>query len=367
MKTATCLLMLLACLGPVWAGPADSPRGAGPPAPPPAGLNPKLQAPINSWDEAVPLGNGLLGGLLWGQDNLLRLSLDRGDLWDERPATGIRLEEFNWPNIIQLVRAGKAGEANRIMDHPYSQPHPTKLPGGRLEIELPAGTKLTAFELDLATAQGYAWLADGNKAEVFFSAVKPVALLRIPGPEVKGLKLVTPFGQAQTGDSGPNSAAARALGYPAAKFSSEGAASWYVQEAAEGLSYCVCAGSKRAADHTLLAVTVTSTADGPGFVDLAKRRVAEALAAGYAAMLEPHVAWWKAFWAKSSVTLPETEYAILRQYYLVRYFYGAASRKGAPPMPPSAGLDTVTAAPSYVRPICSPLPSPMAVSRPRLS
>ena len=25
----------------------------------------RLEAPINTWDEAIPLGNGLLGGLLW--------------------------------------------------------------------------------------------------------------------------------------------------------------------------------------------------------------------------------------------------------------------------------------------------------------
>src|ERR1039457_6343382 len=44
---------------------------------PNASLNPKLQAPIKTWDEAIPLGNGLLGGLVWGEGNVLRLSLDR--------------------------------------------------------------------------------------------------------------------------------------------------------------------------------------------------------------------------------------------------------------------------------------------------
>ena len=43
-----------------------------------------LEAPIETWDEAIPLGNGLLGGLLWGSANTIHLSLDRGDLWDER-------------------------------------------------------------------------------------------------------------------------------------------------------------------------------------------------------------------------------------------------------------------------------------------
>jgi hypothetical protein len=44
----------------------------------------ELVAPIATWDEAIPLGNGLTGGLLWGQDRTLRLSLDRADLWDLR-------------------------------------------------------------------------------------------------------------------------------------------------------------------------------------------------------------------------------------------------------------------------------------------
>ena len=39
----------------------------------------ELAAPIATWDEGVPLGNGLTGGLLWGGGNTINLSLDRGD------------------------------------------------------------------------------------------------------------------------------------------------------------------------------------------------------------------------------------------------------------------------------------------------
>ena len=63
---------------------------------PDASLNPRLTAPIATWDEAIPLGNGLMGGLLWGETNLIRLSLDRGDLWDERPAPGDPLGSFTY-------------------------------------------------------------------------------------------------------------------------------------------------------------------------------------------------------------------------------------------------------------------------------
>ena len=51
---------------------------------PAAADNTVIEAPVTSWDDAVPLGNGMLGGLFWGEGTTLRLSLDRGDLWDER-------------------------------------------------------------------------------------------------------------------------------------------------------------------------------------------------------------------------------------------------------------------------------------------
>ena len=64
---------------------------------------------------------------------------------------------------------------------------------------------------------------------------------------------------------------------------------------------------------------------------LAKRRVRAALETGWDALREPHAAWWARFWSQSRVSIPDPD--ILRHYYLVQYFYGAASRRGAPPMP----------------------------------
>jgi alpha-L-fucosidase 2 len=64
---------------------------------------------------------------------------------------------------------------------------------------------------------------------------------------------------------------------------------------------------------------------------LAQDWVKRALAAGYESSLRPHALWWEQFWSQSSVMLPDPH--ILQHYYLVRYFYGAASRRGAPPMP----------------------------------
>jgi hypothetical protein len=38
-----------------------------------------------SWDEAVPLGNAIVGSLVWQKNGALRMSLDHVGLWDLRP------------------------------------------------------------------------------------------------------------------------------------------------------------------------------------------------------------------------------------------------------------------------------------------
>lgn len=336
---------------------------------PDAALNMKLAAPIRTWDEALPLGNGLLGGLLWGETNLLRLSLDRGDLWDLRTPPEIREPGFTFQNMQRLVRERNQKEIGRLFDEPYNHPTPTKIPAGRLEIVLDPAQSVEKFELNLATAEGRAWLGNDQRCEAFFSATKPVALLRIIGPEPKEIRLRLPGSGG--GDTGPSSHAVAKLGYPAAQVGSEGRARWLVQETAGPLTYCVFAESRRLPDATLIAVTVSAIASEGDAVNSSSRResalnsssgsdgadsrpllrgagressdevrevlgearrlVSAALRQGYDAALKPHAAWWAKFWAQSAVTIPEPD--IQRHYYLVRYFYGATSRRGAPPMP----------------------------------
>lgn len=303
----------------------------------------ELSAPISAWDEAVPLGNGLLGGLLWGEGNTIRLSLDRGDLWDERPAKNMPWDQFTFANLQRLVREKKAAEINAVFDRNYSDVHPTKIPAGRLEVTLGTSQSVKRFELDMKNACGRAWLEDGKKIEIFFCATEPsvgwvsdpssalapragrfrdssynVAMVRIPGAEPKTLRLLPP-------------ASVKQLGYPDPRFGQEGRAQWFLQEATDGLRYCVSIESKRMDDTTVLAVTVTSTRDGPDPVAIARRRVSAALQSGYSKLFEAHAAWWSRFWSASQVEVPDVE--LLRHHNLVQYFYGSASRRGAPPIP----------------------------------
>ncbi len=292
--------------------------------------NLRLTAPITTWDEAIPLGNGLLGGLLWGEGGTLRLSLDRGDLWDNRTPPEIHEPGFTYANLQALVKARDQREITRLFDAPYGHPTPTKIPAGRLEVALDPDQPFEWFGLNLAAAEAHVSRRGVATVDAIASAVEPVILLRIPGPEPSNIRLLVP-GAGGGGDTGPDSHAVASLGYPPATTGRDGSLRWFEQRTAGPLRYVVCVGDRREGDVTLLAVAITSTNDAEDPLALARRRVATALDAGYDAAKTAHAAWWSAFWSRSRVTIPEPE--IARQYALVQYFYGAASRAGAPPMP----------------------------------
>lgn len=295
-----------------------------------------LSAPVKTWDEALPLGNGLTGGLLWGEKNIIRLSLDRGDLWDER-TNGEKewWKKYTYAKGVEAIKQKKFDDVNQWWDAPYDGVSPTKLPAGRVEIKMPASEQVRSFELNLATAEGFAHFNSNTLIKALYSAVSPVTMLSIKGVAPDSIYLLSTldvFRRSHGEDGGPSSGGSvRSLGYADAIKSTNGNAQWYIQEAADGLKYCVFIQSKQLSGETLLAVTITSTNDSNDFLALASSRCTQALQKGYEGLLKPHAKWWANFWQKSSVCIPDA--AVQKQYNLVQYFYGAASRADAPPMP----------------------------------
>lgn len=303
---------------------------------PKANTNLVLKAPITTWDEAIPLGNGLLGGLLWGEKNTIRLSLDRGDLWDERTYGEKEWwEKRTYAKGAALLAAQQYDSLDGWWNEPYNGLTPTKLPAGRIEIKLPAIETVERFDLNLATAEGTAFFNSNTSIKTFFSATEKVALISIRNSEPDSINLLSTIDlyyknqKVKVGIS--NAGTILKLGYPIAEKGFSNDAKWYIQEAAEGLKYCVYVQIKKTPTETLVVITITSSKDTKDFVALARKRCSTALNQGYTKVLAAHAAWWKKFWQQSSVSVPDT--AIQKHYNLVQYFYGSASRIDAPPMP----------------------------------
>jgi len=313
MKLLLLVVFLLAASSLSACGFANTPAGVGPGEP----ASVELTAPINRWDEAIPLGNGLLGGLLWGRDGQINLSLDRGDLWDLRTPEPLTADDWTYATIQKLVAEKNQAKLVAMFDKPYqSFPYPTKIPAGRLELTFASPHTAKAFRLDLKQAVGRVDFGAAT-LEAFYCADQPVAILRVTGAQPT-VRILAP-------------AALKKLGSPPAEMGSDGAVTWYLQEAALGLKYAGVVASRKSEDGLEIALTVASTKDGPDPVAVGKQRVAAALAAGYEKLRRPHERWWADFWSRSGVRVPDP--GVQAHYDLVQYFYGAASRRGAPPMP----------------------------------
>ena len=271
-----------------------------------------LEAPINRWDEAIPLGNGLVGGLLWGGDGDVRLSLDRGDLWDLREHPVFSDGTFGYETIISMARAGNTDELNERYTH--KSPFPTKLPGARLVIERD-DLKATSFDLDMGRAMGSVNL-EGGEIECYLHATSPLVVFSLPEPDFD-FHLV------------PNEAV-KILGYRPAEVTVEGRRAWLSQDAALGLRYVVYCEAGEVDGENLLMATVTTNRDREDPLELAAENVGKAIGVGPRDLRKAHNRWWADFWSRSSVSIPDAR--IQGQYNLVQYLYGAGSRVGAPPL-----------------------------------
>ncbi len=287
----------------------------------------EINGPITRWDEAIPLGNGLTGCLVWGKKNKLRFSLDRGDLWDNRKPKEILEAGFTYENIKKLVKENNKNEISRLSDTPYRSPYPTKLPGVRLSVELDSKFIADKFQLDMGKALASVEFKHGKSVKVFSSSASPVTLIRCPG-DVKFL-----FKKRGGADSGvgQSRASVSKLGYADPIKGTDGDNIWWKQITPQGLEYGVYVARRKVGSETILAVSFTSTNDTADYIALAKSLTNAALDNGFDNELAEHKEWWLDFWGKSDINLPDLKHE--RYYRLMQYYYGSASRKGSPPMP----------------------------------
>lgn len=289
---------------------------------------------ITCWDEALPLGNGDIGCLIWNNSDSLRFSLDKGGIWDcSNPPESQK--NFTYADILDCVRRRNQKKLYKKYDACYHKPTPTKLPAGKLILDLGVQENIVS-ELDFMTAQ--ADLEAGTvKVKAFIHACENYGLIEINktgvtltidnpkyGKERKPLFQRVSSGTVQS---------LKNLHYPNAEFFKEqenGIEYQYFIQPTNDRFYGIVTAKCEENGKTLIAYTV-GVGKSRDFADLCKNTVRSALETGYDTAFLSHKAWWKQYWEKSCISLPDK--LLEKQWYLNNYLLGSCSRKGFFPMP----------------------------------
>jgi len=301
---------------------------------PEAAHNLDYSDPATTWDEAMPLGNGLLGALVWGDGDPLRISLDRTDLWDLRPVPEFHTEQYSYAMMRKWVAEGRIEDLHRLYDNPYGHPGPTKIPAGRIELSLGAKAQFQNAVLDLSRAVTVVRFANGQTADVFVHATKPFGMIRVASASPEGFVLLAPpFAEEITEEAGANKISAgdlATLRYKAPERHAGEGWTGYLQEGWGGFRFAVVLMWQKSEAGWDGTWSVATSNDSSNPLKEARRTCQRALKRGFDKMLAEHCRWWSAYWEQASVEVPNA--VIERQWYLETYKFGAAARADTPPI-----------------------------------
>lgn len=286
---------------------------------------------IYNWDDGLPLGNGNIGCLVWGNGKQLRLSIDKSDLWDCSGAT-VPGGDFTYSALRKLVAHKRKRKISKIFDTPYENPTPTKLPAGKIIIELEEKALDSSI---LNIAQAFAHIKAGNdEIETFVDAENPIGFIRSNNP-IK-LKIENPqYGKSsnkrQRKLKQENTKSLKSLQYEKAITGAEEIDGikykYFTQKINDELTYGIIIGIL----DNIAAYTVSLAKNKEKALNNAITLLNRALNAGYTEYFNKHKKWWENFWNESYVDLPDKYYE--QKWYITNYLSGSCSREGAAPMP----------------------------------
>jgi len=288
--------------------------------------NLKFDSLAKRWDEGIPLGNGWLGALIWQKGDKLRMSLDRVDLWDDRPMAEIDKLKFSW--VVAQVKKGQYDTVQKIGDEPYEKyPAPTKIPGAALEFDLAKLGKIISNELDIKTGLSVIKFDNGIIFNNYIHAVNQVGYFGFENcsediiPEL----MIPNYNSGKTGGTG-NSVDGQGLerlGYIKGTIVKSKNSILYHQPTWKGNYYEVFVQWFKINENHII-----------GQWTIANNKPAVLVKPDFK-LKEPtnwdtHIKWWDDYWRRSSVTLPDS--ILERQYYLEMYKFGCVARSNTPPI-----------------------------------
>ena len=184
LLTSICLLTALASF-PAPVQPAEAASNAPAPVTP---LCLWYRRPATNWNEALPLGNGRLGAMVFGGVAKEQLQLNEDTLWAGGPYDPVNTNALAaLPEVRQLVFAGKYDDADRLISNKMMAVPLRQMPYqtlGDLFLEFPTTGTVSDYRRDLdldSAVASVGYKVDGVRfrREMFSSPVDQVILMRL--------------------------------------------------------------------------------------------------------------------------------------------------------------------------------------------
>ncbi|MCY1718789.1 glycoside hydrolase N-terminal domain-containing protein [Prolixibacteraceae bacterium Z1-6] len=287
-----------------------------------------------TWDEAMPLGNGMVGNLVWQKNDKLRFSLDRADLWDLRPMENLKFDNWKFQDVYRHWKNDTYREVQNQFDMPYGLlPAPSKIPGGALEFDISQLGKVKSVVLDIEKAVCIVEWESGTKLTTFVHAKNPVGWYKFENLEKPvNVELISPAYNRpnEEGITDQSRTALNKLGYEQGEIIVGENSLQYNQKGWGDFSYQISTQWDESENGLTGCWSVSSDNNSSENKQLASEVVKNEIAAGFKASLKTHELWWGNYWAKSAISVPDS--VLQRQYYLEMYKFGSAARADAPPI-----------------------------------
>ncbi len=144
--------------------------------------------PAANWDEALPLGNGRLGAMVFGTPSVEHIQLNEGTVWGGSPNNNANPNaKTAIPEIRKLIFEGKYGDAQRLADEKVMSHTNSGMPYqsmGDFYISFPGHNNYTDYYRDLDISKAVASVSfkvNGTvfHREVFTSFTNQVVIVRL--------------------------------------------------------------------------------------------------------------------------------------------------------------------------------------------
>lgn len=280
--------------------------------------------PAQVWTEALPLGNGRLGAMVFGNPAMEQLQLNEETIWAGRPNNNANPNALEYiPKVRELVFAGKYLEAQTLATEKVMAKTNSGMPYqsfGDLRIAFPGHTRYTNYyrELSLDSARAVVrYEVDGvtYRREMITSFTDQVVMVRLtasqPGKITFNAQLTSPHQDVMIASEG-DCVTLSGVSYLHEGLKGKVEFQGRLTVKAQGGKFTCRDGALTVenADEAVVYVSIATNFNNykdisGNQVERAKRYLSEALLHDYEASKKAHVAFYKNYMDRVSLNLGE--------------------------------------------------------------